>query len=274
MRITLSLLLGAVLLASTAVSARARSLGALEAVISKRDMYFQPEDRAAPDFTLETADGKKVSLHDFRGKIVVLDFIYARCKEDCPLQSMLLAFAQQRIDRTPFGGRVEFVSVATDTEDAAKTAAIMRGYGAKYGFDPANWIFLFRGSGAPDLGIKTAARYGLKFEVEPDGDQLHGVVSHVIDQNGQLRARFHGLKFNPSDLVSFVEVLASGIGKPAARATAPAAIVFRHAPAATDMWPIAVPTALLALAMIWLAGSIVFFRRRRRTTAKRGDERG
>jgi hypothetical protein len=56
----------------------------------------------------------------------------------------------------------------------------------------------------PAVGIKAAAAYGLKFEVEKDGDQMHGVVTHVINQAGQMRARFHGLKFDPTDLILFV----------------------------------------------------------------------
>jgi thiol-disulfide isomerase/thioredoxin len=33
----------------------------------------------APDFTLKTLDGKDVSLHDFKGKIVVIDFWATWC---------------------------------------------------------------------------------------------------------------------------------------------------------------------------------------------------
>lgn len=34
--------------------------------------------------------------------------------------------------------------------------------------------------------------------------QMHGTVTHVIDQKGRLRARFHSVKFEPVDLVTFV----------------------------------------------------------------------
>jgi SCO1/SenC len=69
------------------------------AQIYKRDTFFEPVDRPAPDFTLATADGRRVSLHDFRGKVVVLDFIYTGCKEECPLQSDLLARVQHDINK-------------------------------------------------------------------------------------------------------------------------------------------------------------------------------
>ena len=37
-------------------------------------------DRIAPDFVLEDTEGRKIGLADYRGKTVVLNFIYARCK--------------------------------------------------------------------------------------------------------------------------------------------------------------------------------------------------
>jgi protein SCO1 len=200
------LLLAAALVWFAAPSATAHHAAEVAAQIRARDMFFEPVDRAAPGFELETADGRKVSLGDFRGKVVVLDFIYARCKDFCPLQSDLLARVQQQINRTPMRDLVEFVSVATDTEDAKETAQVIRGYGAKHGFDPANWTFLYRGSGSLDAGIKAAAAYGPKFEVDGD-DQMHGVVTHVIDQASRMRGRFHGLKFDLTDLILFVNAL-------------------------------------------------------------------
>src|SRR3970282_2859148 len=138
----------------------------------------------APGFALEDPDGRKVSLADFRGKAVILNFIYARCKEACPLHSELIAKIQAQVNATLMRDLVHFVTIATDTEDAAATAQVMRGHGTIHGFDPANWVFLYRGSGAPDSGINTAQAYGLEFTPAPEGDTSHGVVPHVINQAG------------------------------------------------------------------------------------------
>lgn len=197
----------AMLLLLGALPVAAHSVKELEAQFYRHDEFFQPMNGVAPPFALETADGRRVALSDFKGKVVVLDFVYARCKEECPLQSNLLAGIQRQINATPMRDLVEFVSVATDTETAKSTAAIMRGYGAAHGFDPANWVFLYGGPGHRHAGIDAAASYGLKFEITKDGDQMHGIVTHVIDQSGQLRARFHGLKFDPTDLIMFVNAL-------------------------------------------------------------------
>lgn len=168
--------------------------------------YLQLTNSAVPDFALEDAWGRKTSLADYRGKVVVLNFIYARCKEQCPLQSRLLAKIQAQINSTPMRDQVQLVSVATDTEDAARTAEIMRGYGKAMGFAPANWVFLYRGAGAPDAGINAAKSYGLEF-VPLTREQIHAVVTHVIDRQGVMRARFHGLRFEPEHLTEFVNTL-------------------------------------------------------------------
>ena len=54
------------------------------------------------------------------------------------------------------------------------------------------------------VGQMTADRYGLKFSLGEGGVQVHGIVTHIIDKSGNLRARFHGLKFN--DTTSFVSL--------------------------------------------------------------------
>ena len=58
MRIVRSFLLSAALLGLGALPAPAHHVKELEADINKRDHYSQPEHRAAPEYTLETAEGR------------------------------------------------------------------------------------------------------------------------------------------------------------------------------------------------------------------------
>ena len=187
----------------------AHSLEDLERQLAERERYVELTNRQALGFRLDDADGNAIRLEDFAGKIVVLNFTYARCKDVCPLHSQLIATVQEQINATPTGGLVQFISIATDTEDEAETVDIMRSYAASHGLDPANWLFLHRGAGAPDATIELAKRYGLKFTYTEDGDQMHGVVTHVIDANGVLRARYHGLGFDPTNLTLYVNALAN-----------------------------------------------------------------
>jgi protein SCO1/2 len=191
-----------------AAGAGAHSINEAQKELQKQDRYIQMVNYEAPGFALEDPHGRKVSLADFRGKVVILNFIYARCKEACPLHSQLLAKVQDQVNATLMRDQVQFVTIATDTEDAAATAQVMRGHGKAHGLDPANWVFLFRGAaGAPDAGIKMAKKYGLEFVVVSGKAQMHAVVTHVIDQQGIMKARFHSLRFKPEHLTAFVNTL-------------------------------------------------------------------
>jgi len=162
---------------------------------------------------LADADGKTVGLPDFRGKVVVLNFIYASCTEVCPLHSEKIAEVQGMINITPMKNRVMFVTITTDP--LRDTTEILRGYGAQHGLDPVNWAFLTSGADQPENTTrKLAERFGHKFTVAGDGVQMHGVVTHVIDREGGWRANFHGLEFGSTNLVLFVNALVNDVHRP------------------------------------------------------------
>ena len=177
-----------------------------------REKYLQPLDRSAPDFTLQDADRRPVRLADYRDKVVVLHFIYNNCPDVCPLHAKRIAEVQEMVNQTPMKDRVQFISVTTDPEN--DTPKVLRDYGPAHGFDPANWIFLTSDPDRPAMTRELAKRYGHKFTKLEDGYQLHGVVTHVIDKGGRWRANFHGLKFQPTNLVLFLNALVKGVNDP------------------------------------------------------------
>ena len=198
-------LLGSSLLFLGALPADAHSLEELETDLSAREAYVEITDRPAPDFDLLDMNGHEVRLVDFRGKVVVLYFIYTRCPDVCPLHSERIARIQQMINGTPMRDIVEFITITTDPE--RDTAEVMKAYGVEHGLDPVNWLFLTSGPDRPAATREIAEKYGLKFTLTEDGYQMHGVVTHLIDKSGHLRARYHSLKFNPTNLVIHINAL-------------------------------------------------------------------
>jgi protein SCO1/2 len=176
------------------------STKAVEEEIGGRELYVELMDQVAPVFTLQDVDGNPVSLANFLGKVVILNFIYSRCQDACPLHSVKMAKVQEQLSLASVNDSIQFVTIATDTEDAVSTSESMRTHGTRYGLDPANWVFLQGPAGSEDLGMRFAAGYGLKFVPTDDGAQMHGVITFLIDTKGQLRARYHGLNFNPVNL--------------------------------------------------------------------------
>jgi len=191
---------------AAAPPAQAHSLPELEEELQSTERYFQPVDSEAPGFTLRDADGDLVHLTDFRGKVVVLHFIYTNCPDVCPLHAERIAQTQSMVNQTPMKNQVQFITITTDPK--RDTGEVLRNYGKAHGLDPLNWVFLTAPSDMPeDVTRDLAKAYGLKFTETADGLQMHGVVTHVIDQDGRLRARFHGLKFDPLNLVVYVNAL-------------------------------------------------------------------
>src|SRR3546814_4541970 len=59
-----------------------------------------------------------------------------------------------------------------------------------------------------------AEAQGHKFTETEDGYQVHSVVTHVFDREGRWRANFHGLRFEPTNLVLFMNALVNETDKP------------------------------------------------------------
>ena len=199
------------LLAASGSIVAAHSLEEVQQDLRERENYFQPIGRAAPDFTLEDAGGHAVELEDLRGKVVVLHFIYTNCPDVCPLHAERIAEIQEMVNRTPIRELVQFVTITTDP--ANDTPEVMREYGPAHGLGPLNWMFLTSGPDRPeDTTRNLAERLGHGFTKTEDGYQIHGVVTHVIDREGQWQANFHGLEFEPTNLLVYVNALVNDAG--------------------------------------------------------------
>ena len=199
-------ILGLMMISSLVPPALAHSLKDVEQDLLAKEKYFQPVDSEAPGFTLQDADGRAVSLADFRGEVVVLNFIYINCPDFCPLQSEKIAEIQKMMNIAPMKDQVQFVSITTDPK--RDTGQVLRDYGNDHGLDSGNWIFLTAAPGSSeDATRKIAESYGLRFVVAKDGEKMHGVVTHVIDQDGRMRGRFHSLRFANLSLVIYVNAL-------------------------------------------------------------------
>ena len=193
------LFLGLILASVGVTPAAAHSLKDLEGQLFKRERYVQMMSKKAPEFTLQDANGRRIGLSDFAGKVVILTFVYTNCPDVCPLHSEAIASIQHSINQTMMKDLVQFITITTDPSGDA--TEVMKSYGLTHGLDPVNWVFLTSTGDKPTATRELAERYGLKFTLSQDGHQLHGVVTHLIDKSGNLRARYHGLKFNETNMI-------------------------------------------------------------------------
>jgi protein SCO1/2 len=203
-------MLAFVLVVSIVPAASSHSLEDVQAILGDKETYFQAIDKPAPDFALRDADGHTHKLADFRGKVVVLHFIYTNCPDICPLHAERIAEIQKMVNQTPMKDRVQFITITTDP--SRDTPDVLRAYGPAHGLDPVNWLFLTTTSDQPeDATRKLAEAFGHKFTKDAEGYQMHSIVTHVIDREGLWRGNFHSLKFQPVNMVVFINALVNDV---------------------------------------------------------------
>src|SRR5262245_42551704 len=69
---------------------------------------------AAPSFTWTDQTGRAVSSAHFRGKVLIVSFLFPYCTTDCPLLARDLALLQQALPAEGLGGKVEIVTFNVD----------------------------------------------------------------------------------------------------------------------------------------------------------------
>jgi protein SCO1/2 len=160
-----------------------------------------PRIGQAPGFNLITQDRQRLSLADLRGKVVVVTFIFASCKDACPLLTAKLATLQPRLG-TDFGPRAYFASVTVDPE--RDTPDVLRRYAEGHGAQLAGWAFL---TGTPAEIREVAGRYGVVYKKNRNGDVDHSFLTSVVDQRGMLRVQYVGIRFDPEELLTDIRSL-------------------------------------------------------------------
>jgi protein SCO1/2 len=93
-----------------------------------------------PNVPLVTQDGKTVHFYSdlLKGKVVVINFIYTKCADSCPMETAKLAQVQRLLgDRV--GRDVFFYSISIDTERDSPTE--LKAYADKFHVKPG-WLFL------------------------------------------------------------------------------------------------------------------------------------
>lgn len=160
----------------------------------------------APEFTLTDQDGRRIALKDLRGKVLAITFIFASCKDTCPLLTATMAGLQDRLG-ADFGPRVYFVSITVDPE--RDTPEVLKRYAEMHRANPAGWAFL---TGTPAEIREIARRYGIYYKKTPLGDVDHTFLTSLVDRTGTLRVQYMGVRFEPDEMLRDLRSL-SGAAK-------------------------------------------------------------
>lgn len=156
---------------------------------------------AAP-FSLNDQDGRRTTLTQYHGRVVVLSFMYSGCRDTCPLMATEIRGA---LDELPGQGRsvpvlAITVDPAHDTRESARAFIAREQLTGRMRFLLGSYRQL----------RPIYKRYAIQPEFNQAGHELsHGHSSFVllIDRRGLLRVGFPAGALVPEDLAHDIKVL-------------------------------------------------------------------
>ena len=169
--------LGASLLATSEISASGTGYTAATLPPPLR------QGSSAPPFDLVDHRGGRVSLATFRGRPVVMTFVYASCHASCPI---LIDRLKSLEAHTPHA-EAAFVVVSLDPE--RDTPATLAAAATRWGLG-ARWHLL---TGEPSVVRGVVRAYHVQWAPLPDGEIAHENVVTFIDGQGRLAFTYRGL---------------------------------------------------------------------------------
>ena len=139
--------------------------------------------------------GHTFGFADFRGKSVVLAFIYTRCRDpkECPLVSTNFHTLQTRLANGPY----HLVEMTLDP--AYDQPKVLAHYAAQFGADPARWTLA---TGNPDTVLDFDARFGVDPFADPRLGLIHTERTLLIDPDGMIVDSIDQAAWDPTDIVA------------------------------------------------------------------------
>jgi protein SCO1 len=157
---------------------------------------YREVGEAVPAFTLYNQDGVAVSFDHFRGKRVVLNFIFTRCPVPtmCPLSTAKMMQLQAAAKQA---GVRDFELVSISFDAAYDTPPVLKAYAAGRGIDTSNFSFLT----GPEPAIRDLlVQFGVI--VEPGENVFkHTLATLLIGRDGKILYRADGSAWEPEDFL-------------------------------------------------------------------------
>jgi protein SCO1/2 len=160
------------------------------------------------DFVLLDRHGKPVELSRYRGKPLLVSFIYTACFQVCPTTTRNLQKAVENTVSVLGADRFNVISIGFNQPFDSPQA--LKDFSVQYGINLPNWEFL-----SPSASIvgELTANFGFSYVATPAGfDHLNQVT--MVDAEGKIFRQVYGEKFNASDLAEPLKAMIAGAAIP------------------------------------------------------------
>jgi protein SCO1/2 len=161
------------------------------------------EGDEVPNYTLRNQDNREIRINNYRGKALLLTFIYTRCPipEYCTLMSNNFAQIDRELGNdAELYMKTHLLSISIDP--ANDTPPVLRSYGAahteRYQNETfAHWEFA---SGTMEQVKQIAEFFGLRYYPQKD-EIIHGLRTVIVNPEGKVAKVYSGNDWKPEEVV-------------------------------------------------------------------------
>lgn len=176
---------------------------------------IQPGDKV-PDFHLLNQSGRQIHLAQFRGKVLLMTFIYTRCPlaDFCPRMSRNFAQIDKTLADDPeLYKKTHLLSVSFDPD--YDTPQVLRSYGSSYTGRYTKETFAHWDFAAPSKADLAPVLRFFDVGATPEKDRTitHSLSTLVIGPDGKVYKWYPTNDWSPDQIVNDVKQIVSQQGK-------------------------------------------------------------
>lgn len=160
------------------------------------------------NFVLLDREGRPVELSRYRGKPLLVNFIYTACFQVCPTTTRNLQKAVENTVAVLGANRFNIISIGFNQPFDSPPA--LKNFAVQYGIHLPNWEFL-----SPSAAIldELTRNFGFSYIATAAGfDHLNQVT--MVDAEGKIFRQVYGEKFTAEDLAEPLKAMIAGAAIP------------------------------------------------------------
>lgn len=136
---------------------------------------------ALPDIPLKNQDGQTLRIRDYKGHLLLVDFIFTHCAGLCPHMTSTMQRLYRRTENAKLQDQVFLLTISFDP--SRDTPKRLKEYGTQFGADFQRWKFA---SAQHNDLQKLLDAVGIVVIPQSNNQFQHNAAVHIIDRHGRL----------------------------------------------------------------------------------------
>ena len=167
-----------------------------------RAFHIPAPGEEVPDFKFTDQDGKHISLRQFRGKVLMVTFVYTRCPfpDFCPRMSSNFGEIYKQVTSNPSLAGTRLLSISFDP--GHDRPMVLRQYAFSVAHTHQSSLFHYWEFAVPKADDLPKVADFFALTVKPEGGMItHNLSTAVIGPDGKIINWYHGGDWQVSDLI-------------------------------------------------------------------------